>query len=192
MIFMNSPEHKFFLGGILTLAAAIIFAGALYLHDSRTAPSGKTAAPAALPPGTPNPADSVPFQSKDAPTAPVGGIIEHISGDTFTMTSQQGLPGASTAATFTVTLDSKTELYTQGALKTAAQYATDMQAFLKAISYSTDSNVVYEAPDRYVHTPAVIADLKPGVFVMVTASSAMTQNKIQAQKVGIMPPASTN
>lgn len=196
---MDSHESKFIIGGGMALAAAVVFAGVLYWHDTRTTVATNTntissSSPqvppgtAQLPPGTPNPASSLSRYNKSDTLTPTIGTVTSLSSKVLVLqTEAPGINGVLDKKTFTITIDSKTELYKQGALKSDAEYQKEMDSFISALSHNTDSTITFIAPDKYMHTPLTIADFKPATMVTVRVLN-LGQSSAYALSLGVIPP----
>jgi hypothetical protein len=172
----------------LLVVAAIIFAGALYWHDSQGGTPASAANP--LPPGAPNPADAYLHQQSGAED--YGGFVQTVGGDRFVIKMENpGNPATGTSptlssSTLTVVVDAKTEIYKQGAQKTDAEYQKERDAFHAATLYATDTQDIYLAPDSYEHMPLTLADLKQDTFVIIKPLAAAQGGSITAVSVEVL------
>ncbi len=177
-------EQKFLVGSIIILIAACIVAGTVVWHGMRTSQTSVAVggvgqegvfARSDLPPGTPNPADSL---RRHPVYQSVVGEIVSVGQGSFTIARER-------SSTATILVDSNTILYTPGSQKDEAVFQKEMDEFLKAFAYSTTgADVVYVAPTRYEKIPLTLSDLKPGLLVSVSMLTGLDKSStIRAAEV---------
>lgn len=175
-------ENPYLIPSLIVLAAAIILSGALLARPTAQTTMGdmklpnnfvpaSTSSPAHLTPekGQTNPSTTIPHYASYAPQP---FTITGVSGNSITGTY---VSDPNTSVTLSIT--SSTDIYGKGAMKSEADYEQELAAFQKKMQYA-DTNDIYVAPDKFVHTPLTLADLKTGMTVVVSSSDGKTADTV--------------
>ena len=181
MISLN--EHKLLIAGsMILLAAVIFFAGVAYFVNgirspyasNQVPPGGAAGAVAVLPPGTPNPADSLP---QVLSITAVAGAVTAISPTSITIRAQSD----QSLSTFPITKD--TTIFKPGAQKSAQQYAQELKDFQTKMQYAVPGGTTYIAPDQNIEIPLTISDIAVGNVVLVYHGTTKTDSTDHALKI---------
>ncbi len=176
-------ENKFLVPSILLLLAALIFAWAVVY--SKNGPSTDAHALTNVPP-PPHVAENVPHYPSDARQQ--SGLITSVGADRITIE-----PTAGTGAAKIILITSQTEIFKLGAIKDEDAYAKEVAVFDESLRNATGQNITYAGPDPMEHIALKIADLTPGMAVMVIPSAVVKGNEpIPAFRIIVVPPKDSN
>ena len=181
---MHPDTKKFLLPAGMILMASVIFAGAaVYLvrgmshtHLGQAQAGQEAAQGAVLPPGAPNPSDSLPHYASSV--MQFSGTIVSIGAQSITFKQMDG-------STLTAEVNADTKLYQEGALKDKTAYAQELKDFGAKAAYGNSSEV-FVAPSPNVETPVTLSDLKVGMIVSLFADPT----DLKAVLVQVTEPAS--
>lgn len=185
---------------ILIFAAAVIFAGSLVWFGLRSSPSASSAsALRALP--TTGISSSTPEQGPvpGVPIfhTPVVGLVGAVGSDSITVAAvAQGTPGVPTSTstvTTVVEVNSSTNIYKEGPLKSTAEFQQEGAAFRAKIQ-DADPSITYVGPDPYTHVALTLSDIAVGdvVDVIPTQDQQTLGDTVTAASIEVTPAPAAN